>query len=70
MKQIVVLAVATLVSTFCFAANHSLDALGNAWKSHHSTNGASLKDPKDITIVYGGEDVSHRPTLSMRTTII
>lgn len=39
----------------------SLNALGSAWKSYSSIH--PKKNSNDITIVYGGADISQKPTL-------
>lgn len=72
MKKIFLLVAAILVSSSsladtAFSKNSpQLNSLGSAWKSHHSMQ----LNQNDITIVYGGEDVSsHRPTLVEHTAI-
>lgn len=67
MKQVIVLAVACVISSFSFAAKQPLDALNSALRTQHPSTSASLKDPNDITIVYGGADVSRRPSISTHT---
>jgi hypothetical protein len=67
MKQVIVLAVSCLVSSFTFAAKQPLDALNSALRTPHPSTSASLKDPKDITMGYGGEDVSRRPSIATHT---
>lgn len=73
MKRLILLAATVLVSTCGFANEPAtlsknspqLKALGSAWKA---TQGISLKDNKnDITIVYGGEDISRRYTIVSHT---
>lgn len=71
MKQFIILASALLISSIGFADGLSrnsaqLKALNSAWQTPHSnlhTQG------KDITIVYGGQDIiSDNPTLTANTT--
>lgn len=72
MKQVILLVGTLLVSSFCFAQVQSasnatqLKDLGNAWKSYRSIH--ANPDNNDITMGYGGQDVSGRPTLVSRTT--
>ncbi len=73
MKQIAILVGAVLISTCSFANTQSsltsggsrLVELGNSWKTHQTVNPAQLKN--DINMVYGGADISRRPTLVEHT---
>ncbi len=72
MKSFILLVGALLISSISFAnasglskGSPQLNALGSAWRAHPSVK----ESPNDITIVYGGEDVSRRPTLASRITI-
>lgn len=75
MKQsLFVIVGAVLLSSSSFAnvapsidQNSSLQALSSAWKSQNSTAVASTKG--SIDMVYGGEDISRRPTLAIHTAI-
>ncbi len=64
-NKLVIMVSALLISTGGFADinSHSaqLKALGSAWKTKQSVNSQQTKN--DITMVYGGADVSRRPTL-------
>ena len=65
MRLLLLLAV-SLIGTATFAAHHKEGnalsaALSTAWK--HQTI-FPLKKNQDITIVYGGQDISSRPTLA------
>jgi hypothetical protein len=75
MKQLILLVVTVLISAFSFAgvqSNLSKDTsqfntlLGQKWKTYSSIQ--PKLNSGDITIVYGGADISHRPTLSPRIT--
>lgn len=62
-----------LVSTFSFAQVQSANSnasplmdLGNAWKSYRTIH--PNPNSNDITMGYGGQDISGRPTLASRTT--
>lgn len=67
MKKTILFIGALLISTCGFATMESsqLKALGSAWKSKQSIH---PKKEEDITIVYGGADISRRPTLVPHTT--
>lgn len=74
MKQLMTLVSAILVSTCTFAIGSGLSAgspqlkaLSSAWKTQQSsTNLQAIKN--DITMGYGGADVSRRPTLDPHST--
>jgi hypothetical protein len=73
MKQLILLVTAFLISAASFAdvssglskGSSQLKALGSAWKSYSSIQ--PKPNSNDITIVYGGADVSRRPTLVPHT---
>ncbi len=71
MKKLMLLIAALVVSTCSFADvgltknSPQLNALGSAWKSHQH----QVLNQHDLTMGYGGADVSRRPTLAMHTTI-
>lgn len=72
MKKLILL-VATIVATSSYANTQSLsknsaqlNALGAAWKAKQMTQ--PIQSQNDITIVYGGADISRRPTLAFHTT--
>ncbi len=60
MRKIILLVSALLAST-CSFADVAPANLGAAWKKQASIHPQQNKN--DITIVYGGEDVSHRPAV-------
>lgn len=66
MRKMILLLGILLASTASMAMQPAkLDALSSAWKAK------PLVQPKhnnDITIVYGGADISRRPTLVPHTT--
>lgn len=66
MRKMFLLVGLLLASASSMAAQPAkLDALGSAWKNK------SVIQPQhnnDITIVYGGADISRRPTLVPHTT--
>lgn len=69
MKQIALMIGTLLMTTVSFANSSGNQAslgarLGTTWKSHQ---GQPQSTRNDITIVYGGEDVSKTPTLAFRT---
>lgn len=68
MKKILLLVGVMLISASSFANTQSsqLNALGSAWKYQPSVQPKQVKN--DITIVYGGADISRRPTLVPHTT--
>lgn len=73
MKKLALIFAVLMVSTCSFAADQlglsknspQLNALGSAWKAQKS----QPLNQHDITMGYGGEDISRRPTLAMHTTI-
>lgn len=71
MRKVILLVGTLLMSSFCFAqvqsqsANGQLQELGNAWKSYRSIQPGS--DKNDITMGYGGQDISRRPTIVPHT---
>lgn len=73
MKKLIMLAIAVVVCSSSFADNTGfnknstqLNALGSAWKTQgtpkHNFNDANM------TMGYGGEDISRTPTLAFNTT--
>lgn len=75
MKQLITFLSTIFVSTYCFAGisdsglsagSTQLKALNSAWKTQLPNHLQQSKN--DITMVYGGEDVSRRPTLDPRST--
>lgn len=75
MKQFVVLVGAVLIGSNSFAGIQAVDlsktsrplesSLGSAW---HTQQNIHLKqDKNDITMVYGGQDVSPKPTIAVVT---
>jgi|GEM_PF-5813174 len=69
MKQFIASVIALLLSANGFANITSpspLKALGSAWKTPAAHQIQQTKN--DITMVYGGADISRRPTLDPRST--
>ena len=75
MKQLIILVGAILVSTCGFADTQSssltagssrFNELGSAWKAHEMTH--SIQSQNNINMVYGGADISRKPTIVSRTT--
>lgn len=74
-KQVMLFVSAILVSTSSLAApstglsknSSQLKALGSAWKAYHSIQPSLNKN--DIEMGYGGQDVSHAPTLALASNI-
>lgn len=66
MKKLFLTLSLVFVSTMLFAYP-SLHDLGNAWKNAPSIK--AKEDKNDITIVYGGKDISLRPSLQKQSTI-
>jgi len=75
MKQLILLVGTCLISASSFAdvsssglakGSSQLNALGSAWKTYSSVQ--PKQNSNDITIVYGGADISRRPTLDPHTT--
>lgn len=67
MQKIILLIGVLLASTCSFAIQPAqLNALGSAWKTKPAVQ--PKQDKNDITIVYGGADISRRPTLIPHTT--
>lgn len=63
MKQLILLVGAFLISATSYAdTGASLNSLGSAWKAESHMH--AQKDPNDITMVYGGQDISNRPTVA------
>lgn len=85
MKKLTILVATLLVlaSSFSFAETQAkslalnspksgptLKDLTAAWKNQQYMH-AAKQDPKnDITIVYGGADISNRPALRLHTTVV
>lgn len=75
MQQVMLVIGAFLVSTGSFAApstgfgknSQQLKTLGSAWKSYHSIQ--PTLDKNDIEMGYGGQDISHSPSLAMASGI-
>jgi hypothetical protein len=74
MKKLIFIVAAIVFATSSFADVQSLgrnsqqmNALNAAWTAKQATHPIQSKD--DITIVYGGADISNRPTLNLHTTI-
>lgn len=70
MKKLIMLAMAVVACSSSFADNTGftknstqLNALGSAWKSQGTTK-HSLNDA-NITMGYGGEDISRTPRLAL-----
>lgn len=69
MKQVTLFIGTILMSALCFANPQTslsknspqLNALGSAWKTAQSTH--AIEGTNDITMVYGGADISRKPTL-------
>lgn len=72
MKQLVIFFITIIISSINYANvpstnNHSkLNSLGNAWKTYSSV--IPTQNHNDINIVYGGQDISLRPTFSNNST--
>lgn len=69
MKTTLMLIGALLISSTSFAGDltknsASMQALRSAWKAQPTMH----TSPNDITMVYGGEDISRKPTLAFHTT--
>ncbi|EKD71106.1 MAG: hypothetical protein ACD_46C00270G0005 [uncultured bacterium] len=68
MKKLILLTAVALFSSYSFAASPQVNNIANqlslAFKKH-----ATMKSPShnDIAMVYGGQDVAHRPTLALHT---
>lgn len=81
MKQLMILVAAFLVSSYSFADTQSLalnspskhapslKELSAAWKNQQYMHAQDDKK-NDITIVYGGADISNRPALKLHTTTV
>jgi hypothetical protein len=74
MKQLTTLVCAALISTCTFATGSGLSAgspqlkaLSSAWKTQQSSANLQLSKD-DITMGYGGADMSRRPTIDPRST--
>jgi hypothetical protein len=66
MRKMILLVGILLTSTGSFAMQPAqLNTLGSAWKAKPVVQ---PKHNNDITIVYGGADISRRPTLVPHTT--
>ncbi len=73
MRKLIFVVAALIVSTGVFAEGQhgltknspQLNALGSAWRSQQS----QTLSQHDITMGYGGQDISNRPTLAMHTTV-
>lgn len=77
MKQLIMVLSAILVCTCSFAGTQSeglaknspqLKALGSSWERAQAIS--PKQNTGDITIVYGGEDISLRPSLIPSTTTV
>jgi hypothetical protein len=72
MKRFIALVGMVLVSSCCFAnipQSSQIKALANAWKTKQTTTMSSNQQLKnDLMMVYGGADISRRPTLDPRST--
>jgi len=71
MKKIVLLVSTLLIGSACLAADNTdkskIDTLGAAFKARETT---ILQQHQDrIIMVYGGADVSRRPTLAVHTLV-
>ena len=75
MRLIITLLTFILISSISYAeepttVNHTasmLHALSTAWKNYSSFVPVQRKN--DIAMVYGGADISRRPTLASHTTV-
>lgn len=61
MRKLILGIITLSIATFTYAASSNLSTLGSAWKAQHTKE---LKPGHDINIVYGGEDVSNKPSLA------
>lgn len=72
MKKIILILGAMLIGTASYAdmdhSNSALKNLGSAWKAEQMLHAKESKN--DITIVYGGADISRRPTLASHITTV
>ena len=73
MRKLILGIITLSIATLSYAAlsnpgnsTSTLRALGAAWKAQQTTE---LKPGHDINIVYGGEDVSNKPSLNTTTAI-
>lgn len=69
MKKIILILGAMLIGTGSYADmdhSNSLKNLGSAWRTEQTLH--AKQDKNDITIVYGGADISRRPTLAAHIT--
>lgn len=64
MKKLATLVAAMLLTTASFASTSvkTTDALSAAWKNHSTTVQPQQTD-REVAMVYGGQDVDHRPTI-------
>lgn len=69
MKQAILFVALLTVSMFCYAntASPLAEKLGTAWKTQQSLH--AKEDKNDITIVYGGADISAKPSLTFSSTL-
>ena len=74
MKQLLVLIVTFIMASYSFAATNSnndsvsLKDLSLAWKNQQYMH--AKEDKNDITIVYGGADVSRKSPFFQHTTTV
>lgn len=77
MKQLLLIIAAFFVSTLCFAEpensdvnkdSSKLNELNAVWRQVQSV--APKQDANDIMMVYGGKDISLRPSLVPSTTVV
>lgn len=68
MKKIISLVAISIISSFSYAnpTDSKLNDLGAVWKNY--PNAAPEKYEHDLNIVYGGQDISLRPTLGKNST--
>ncbi len=69
MKTTLMLISALLISSTAFAGDltknsANMQALRSAWKMQPTMH----TNPHDLAIVYGGEDISRKPTLTFHST--
>ena len=64
MRQLLLLVSAILVGTYCFATTLP-SGLSSAWKTYQAIS--AKQDKNGITMVYGGADISRRPTIVAHT---
>ena len=76
MKLFIAVVAVLLLASYTFADTKSpnlsesetLKALRSVWKNQESLH--AKEDKNDLTIVYGGADVSNKPSFNIQTTVV